>query len=622
MRLRDDRELWRMTEQKKERMSADLGDFAKFLAYTHDDGPDDVELEGERHGIRKLKGTPVWALLYPARKTYRAARFVYENGVSGVVQKAEHKIENNRFARRKEARKFLTRIMPTEEEKKKQRERTFQEDVKFSVLVPLYNTPERYLRDMIESVIGQTYQNWELCLADASDGQRGDVGRIAEEYAAGDARVVYRKLEKNEGIAENTNHCIRMASGEYLALFDHDDLLHPSALYECAAAIAREGADFLYTDEVTFEGEDLSNIVTYHFKPDFSVDNLRGVNYICHLSVFQKELTERVGLFRPEYDGSQDHDMILRLTDAAGRVCHIPKVLYFWRCHQMSTSMNLNAKSYAIAAGRGAVADAERRRGYPAKVHSAQICKTHYRMVYDIGEPKVSVVIDGTLSDREQIAHTAASVGRMAAYRKHELLFAEDVKGLTETVQEADGDFLLFLSAGISVITPSFLEELLMFAQREDVGLVGMQVLDEKGLIYSSDLIVGAFAGGPVAEANRGQRYDAPGYMGRNYYAHNVSAVSGFACMGKAKRLKGLLGACGARSAYARALELCFLLRQAGEQIVVNPYALCRKEPSASLGGLPDADRQYLLEAYKAQLAAGDPFYNKNLSTEQFWQKI
>ena len=198
---------------------------------------------------------------------------------------------------------------------------------------------------------------------------------------------------------------------------------------------------------------------------------------------------------------------------------------------------------------------------------------------------------------------------------------ADDVKGLTETVQEADGDFLLFLSAGISVITPSFLEELLMFAQREDVGLVGMQVLDEKGLIYSSDLIVGAFAGGPVAEANRGQRYDAPGYMGRNYYAHNVSAVSGFACMGKAKRLKGLLGACGARSAYARALELCFLLRQAGEQIVVNPYALCRKEPSASLGGLPDADRQYLLEAYKAQLAAGDPFYNKNLSTEQFWQK-
>ena len=123
MRLRDDRELWRMTEQKKERMSADLGDFAKFLAYTHDDGPDDVELEGERHGIRKLKGTPVWALLYPARKTYRAARFVYENGVSGVVQKAEHKIENNRFARRKEARKFLTRIMPTEEEKKRQVQR-------------------------------------------------------------------------------------------------------------------------------------------------------------------------------------------------------------------------------------------------------------------------------------------------------------------------------------------------------------------------------------------------------------------------------------------------------------------------------------------------------------------
>ena len=381
--MKEEKMLRKLADEEKKRISTDLGDLAKYLAYTHDDGPDDVEQEPERRGIRKLKGTPVWTLLYPARKAYHAARYLRQNGVVGTYRNIEHALKNNRYARREEARQFLIRIMPSVTQKQQEAETKFKEDHKFSVVVPMYNTPELYLRDLLEATLWQTYQNWELCLADASDGQHGDVGRIAEEYAAGDARVVYRKLEKNEGIAENTNHCIRMASGEYLALFDHDDLLHPSALYECAAAIAREGADFLYTDEVTFEGEDLSNIVTYHFKPDFSVDNLRGVNYICHLSVFQKELTERVGLFRPEYDGSQDHDMILRLTDAAGRVCHIPKVLYFWRCHQMSTSMNLNAKSYAIAAGRGAVADAERRR-------SARCLKQIYKWLK--GQAKVSCV--------------------------------------------------------------------------------------------------------------------------------------------------------------------------------------------------------------------------------------
>lgn len=214
-------------EREKENISAELGNFAKFLAYTHDDGPDDVELEPERHGIRRLKGTPVWAVLYPARKGYRAIKFVAENGVSGVYKKAENAVANNRYARRKEARKYLTKIMPTEEEKKKQRERKFSSDIKISVLVPLYNTPEKFLRDMIASVTEQTYQNWELCLADASDSDGGRVREIVMEYADKDARIVYRKLKENGGISENTNACIHMAKGNYLALFDHDDILHP-----------------------------------------------------------------------------------------------------------------------------------------------------------------------------------------------------------------------------------------------------------------------------------------------------------------------------------------------------------------------------------------------------------
>ena len=621
MYVNQDAALRKQADREKEKISADLGDFAKFLAYTHDDGPDDVEKEPERRGLRRLKGTPAWALLYPARKGYHAAKFLHQNGISGVLEKADHALNDNRYIRRKEARRYLTKIMPTEEEKQKQREREFDADLKISVLVPLYNTPEPFLRDMIESVTGQTYQNWELCLADASDADAGQTEAVVKEYAAADPRIVYQRLTRNAGIAENTNACIRMASGSYLALFDHDDVLHPSALYECARAIAREEADFVYTDEVTFEGEDRENIVTYHFKPDFSVDNLRGVNYICHLSVFQRSLADRVGMLRSEYDGSQDHDLILRLTDAAQRICHIPKVLYFWRSHKMSTSMNLDSKSYAIAAGRHAVRDAEQRRGYPAEVHSAQICKTHYRLRYETGTPMVSVLIYGNETEREQIARTAAGVEKIGAYPNTELLYAMTMAEAGQAIQEAAGEYILLLRAGILPVTPGFTEELLMFAQRKDVGLAGMQVLDEKDLIYSSDLVIGTSPDTLAVEVNRGGRYDAPGYMGRNYYAHNVSAVSGCACMAKKEELSALWAQGSTKSVPARMLEACFLLRRQNRQIVLNPYALCRigrKDASLELSA---ADRQKLLLTYREQIVAGDPFYNPSLSLERPWQK-
>lgn len=621
MTVNEDLEFRKLIEQEKEKISADLGDFVKFLAYTREDGPDDVEEEPERRGIRRLKGTPVWAVLYPARKTYRAMKFLYENGPSGVYHKAQNAVANNRLARRKEARKFLTKIMPTEEEKKKQREREFDREIKISVLVPLFNTPEKFLRDMIGSVREQTYRNWELCLADASDADAGNVARIVKEYAAVDPRIRYEKLKKNMGIAENTNACIRMASGNYLALFDHDDMLHPSALYECVKTIASKGADFVYTDEVTFEGTELENIITYHFKPDFSVDNLRGVNYICHLSVFSKSLLDQVGLFRPEYDGSQDHDMIMRLTDAADCICHIPKVLYFWRYHKMSTSMNLNAKSYAVSAGIRAVRDAEARRGYPAKVYSAQICKTHYRMKYEISNPRISVIIDGSGRQMQKAARTAASLEKLSSYGNYGVYCAMTQAKLTEAFRQADGEYVLLLAAGSVILTPAFIEELLMFAQRQDVGLVGAQVLDEKNLIVSSDLVVGKTPDTIAVEMNRGERYDAPGYMGRNYYAHNISAVSGCACMARTKEFGTLWEKSGEKTTLGKILSVCFALRAEGRQIVLNPYALCRIANADYRQEISAVDRQNLMHAYAKEIAAGDPFYNKNLSLERHWHK-
>ena len=229
--------------------------------------------------------------------------------------------------------------------------------VKCSILVPLWNTPLNYLEEMIGSVQAQTYQNWELCLADGSDQEHNEVEERCQAYAKDDPRIVYKRLAKNEGIAGNTNQCFAMATGEYIGLFDHDDVLHPCALYEYVKVINEQGADYIYCDETTFKGDSINNMITLHFKPDFAIDNLRANNYICHFSVFSRELLEGTELFRSGFDGSQDHDMILRLTANAKKVVHVPKLLYYWRSHKNSTASDISAKPYAIAAAKGAVAD-------------------------------------------------------------------------------------------------------------------------------------------------------------------------------------------------------------------------------------------------------------------------
>ena len=210
---------------------------------------------------------------------------------------------------------------------------------RISIVVPLYNTPQQFLVELLDSVQNQTYQNWELCLVDA--GQDETVGQTVAARAAEDPRIRYQKLEKNEGIAGNTNQGFALATGEFIALLDHDDILHPCALWYVAQAIAEQGADFVYTDEVTFEG-DIDHLTVYHFKPDYMLDNLRSNNYICHLSVFSAKLLAAVGGDeRAAYNGSQDYDLYLRLTEKAHKIVHIPHLLYYWRSSPTSVASNI-----------------------------------------------------------------------------------------------------------------------------------------------------------------------------------------------------------------------------------------------------------------------------------------
>ncbi|MDE6064038.1 MAG: glycosyltransferase, partial [Lachnospiraceae bacterium] len=305
----------------------------------------DLEASNEelQFKLDRIKKNPLWKISKPFRSMMhwgirQVRRVANCGGPKGIAAKMAYK-KRERAA----MKQFGTASFPTPEQAALERETVFDRPVRISILVPLYNTPDGFLREMLDSVLAQTYENWELCLADGSDAEHAYVGDICREYIEKDrlylaakeyvtnvsevpeSRIIYRKLAKNGGIAENTNACYEMATGEYVGLFDHDDILHPSALFAYVKAINEQGADYIYCDETTFKNGDINRMLTMHFKPDYAPDNLRANNYICHFSVFAKSLMEGTELFRTKFNGSQDHDMILRLTDRAEKIVHIPR---------------------------------------------------------------------------------------------------------------------------------------------------------------------------------------------------------------------------------------------------------------------------------------------------------
>ena len=609
-------------------------------------------------GIRKLKGTMWWPLLKPARIVYNHIRLAmikcrvmgFVNAITSIGAKGRRKTYD---------KEYIMSILPDEEEKKKESETVFPKAITFSILVPLYNTPDNYLRDMIDSVVAQTYGRWQLCLADGSDEEHGYVGEISKEYAAKDSRVVYKKLEKNLGISENTNVCIKMATGEFISFFDHDDILHPSALYEVMKKICEEDADFVYTDEATFNGNDMYDIISYHFKPDFAIDNLRANNYICHFTSFEAALIDKVGMFSTEYDGSQDHDMILRLTKAARHVAHVPKLLYFWRSHKNSVSLDINSKTYAIEAGKKAVRDSILRDGMKAEVNSSPAFPTIYKIDYELAyHPKVSIIIPN--KDSLQFITTCIdSVLKMSTYDNFEIIVVEngttdeevlEYYGLIEAIDcvrvvewtkpfnysainnyaasLVDGEYLLFLNNDIEIVTPNWIEELLMYGMRSDVGAVGAKLSFGDDRIQHNGVIIGAGPDGIAIHSHAGEPNTSVGYMGRLYYAQDVSAVTA-ACMLMRKSLFDEIGGFDEQLAVAyNDVDLCLNIRKLGYLIVCNPFATAYHYESISRGydvkrGNRDrfqGEVSYMKDKWRAVLDAEDPFYNPNMSKLRPWK--
>jgi len=570
------------------------------------------------------------------------------NGIKETIKKVMN------YKRRKSLPQLLpltTDTLLLESERVTQESTIFPKKIKISIITPLYNTPEQFLREMIDSVRSQTYSNWELCLADGSDEEHKYIKIICKDYAKKEKRIKYKKLRKNCGISGNSNKAIAMSSGDYLGLLDHDDVLNPSALYEVMKAICYEDADFIYTDEAIFTN---TNILCCHHKPDYAIDTLRSSNYICHFSVFSRKLMNQAGTFRNEFDGSQDYDLTLRYTDIASKIVHIPKLLYFWRSHDESVATDIGNKMYAITAAKNAIREHLKRYGISAQIESTKLNICFYRLIYAlVGRPLVSIIILNK-DNVSMLQNCLSSIIEKTTYDNYEIIIVENNSTEDETFtyyeelkqyanvhvlywegkgfnyselnnfafQYAKGTQLVFLNNDVEIITPNWIEEMLMYSQRSDVGAVGIKLYFSDDTIQHAGVILGT---GVIAlHLFYGAPRDTIGYMWKLHSVQNLSAVTAACMMIKKTVFENVGFFTPDFFASYNDVDLCLKLRQAGYLIVWTPFAEAYHHESKSRGyydtqekqAVFDMEKTMFKERWAKELAAGDPYYNCNFSLD------
>jgi GT2 family glycosyltransferase len=540
---------------------------------------------------------------------------------------------------------------PNRDQLEAQRQVKFACEPLISIIVPTYNTPARVLEDMLKSVLEQTYARWELCIADGASA-KPEVRRTLDRYAGKDIRIHVQCLSENGGIVGNSNFALAMAKGDYVALLDHDDTLAPFALYEIVKAINdNPGADFIYSDEDKIDDSG-NRRFDPHFKPDWSPDTLRSHNYICHLSVFARSLIEAVEGFRPGYDGSQDYDLILRATERAQRIVHVPKVLYHWRVVEGSTAGDPTAKMYAYAAARKAVASHLERIGMPGKVDNVGQGGI-YRVRWPLqSKPLVSILIP--TQDNPKILSSCIESLDKTAYKNYEIILVENHSTKPQTFalykelekrpnlrlltwtdkfnyaavnnfasRHAKGEILLFLNNDIAAINDDWLEEMLSHVQRPEVGVVGAKLYYPDDRVQHAGVIFGI--GGLASHAHIGFPRQAYGYMHRLVITQNMSAVTG-ACMMMRKPVFDELDGFDERFVLAfNDLDLCLRARERGYLVIWTPFAELYHYESRTRGTdlIPKKARrlQGEIDAFQTkwgkQLVLGDPYYSPNLTLEQ-----
>ncbi|MFV0363871.1 MAG: glycosyltransferase family 2 protein [Suipraeoptans sp.] len=535
-----------------------------------------------------------------------------------------------------------------------QKNTKFEYAPKISLVVPLFNTPVNYLADLIDSVQNQTYNNWELCFSDGT-GRETPLRALVKKYQESDERIKICYSDSPLQISENTNAAIEISTGEYIGFSDHDDCLKEDTFFKCIKSINNSpDIDMLYTDEDKMN-MDGSKYFEPHFKPDFNIDLLRTVNYICHFNMVKKELLDEVGGLRSEYDGAQDYDFVLRCSEKAKHIYHIPEILYHWRAHEDSTAQDPKSKEYAFKAGIRAIEAHYERVGIRAKV----IPQTEYentlgwyRTINEInGEPLISIIIPNK-DHTDDLNTCIRSIEKKSKYPNIEYIVVENNSTKKETFEyyekiqkknkrvkvvywerefnysainnygasHAKGDYFLFMNNDIEIINDDCIEELLGYCQRPEVGIVGARLFYPDNTIQHAGVIVGF--GGVAGHSLVGWPRGMPAYFAKEISVQDVSAVTAACILVKREAFESVDGFEEKLAVAFNDIDFCLRIREKNYLIVYNPYAELYHYESKSRGSDEEGKKavrfqrevEFMKKRWEKVLEAGDPYYNPNLS--------
>lgn len=580
----------------------------------------------------------------------RARNYIAMYGMKRFIVKAVGKLTGKSI--KDPTNIYFNKINPNEARLKEQRDYKFASNYKFSILIPVYRPDVKFFTLMLDSIVAQTYDNWQICLADGS-GEGYTVENVVKPYTEkyGEDKVKYIKLENNLGIAENTNVAMRMADGDFIVFGDHDDELHPTALFECMRELERyPQADFIYSDEDKII-EATGHHTEAHFKSDLNMELLRSNNYICHLSVVKKSLADKVGVLYTQFNGSQDHDYVLRCVEKAECVRHIPRILYHWRINDNSTAKSASTKTYANTAGVNAVSAHLKRMGIDGEVKNG-VAPGFYDIRYKLtGKPLVSVIIPNK-DHLDDLTRCLESMENVNNYHNVEYIVVENNSVLEDTFEGykelekkygdkfklvkwdgifnysainnfgaryAKGEYILLLNNDTSVIEPDSLRCMLAQCQRAEVGIVGAKLLYDDDTVQHAGVIIGYQ--GVAGHAFTGMGDDVYGYFARAVLSQELSAVTAACLLTKRSVFDEVGGLDESFEVAFNDIDYCMKVRAAGYKIIYDPHAKLHHYEYKSRGAEDTGKKQerfggeimHFIDKWRAALIAGDMYYNPNL---------
>lgn len=595
---------------------------------------------------------PLNPALIAARKFLKESKAQYVNTKKSLVW-LKKKLTRNEYA---DYDTWLRIMRVSRQELFAQRKTKFSYAPKFSVVVPLYHTPAKFLKDLVRSMMYQSYANWELCLVNASP-EDVHLTSLLENWAMRDKRIRVIRLEKNLGIAQNTNAGIEASTGEFIAFLDHDDFLEPNALFCYVDALNKDKTiDVFYSDEDKTD-EYAAHYFYPHFKSDFNIDLLHANNYMCHFLAVRKSLVDTVGGLNEKFDGAQDYDFVLRLTENTKKIYHCPRILYHWRCSNQSTAASQGNKMYAIHAGKAALNAHYKRIGWNARAQEGAVDGWYQTKFTLKEEPLVSILIPNK-DHTDDLDVCLNSFFERADYQNYEFIIIENNSVLPETFayyekiekehdnvkvvyweagfnysainnfgfKFAKGDYIMLLNNDVELITPDIFQSMLGFCMRPEVGIVGAKLLYNDHTVQHAGVLVGA--GGLADHVFKGIHEDDPGYMGRAISSQDVSAVTAACLLVKRSVYEEVGGFEEEFQVAFNDVDFCLKVRKAGYLIVYDADVKLFHYESKSRGMEDTTDRfirfgnEMMLLNSKWDILSTfvDPYYNPNLSYLEYYK--